>query len=728
MNSFKFRLFGFAIFQLIVFSSIVIGQNSGWPSSAEDYFTLFPSDKQGDAQGDEVYRIAVIGDSIAWGNGLEQTEKYYYKVAKEIKDQLNMPVEVTVFAHSGAVISNPPSTLCTDLGCPSPTLMDQAKYIKDNVDLILVSGGINDVGIGNIVDANTPADIIESRSKSIEPLMTNLLTSLMGKTTAKIIVTGYYPLITDESKLDSGDRTLAQLVSLTSEKTKSRAQSVARIGEMDPTPYKGGTIMAAGLAMLENSANIIADMLTDNSKLTLNSYIFYSTSSDSLRSAVEKADNQENRIIFVDPLFSNANSYHASDTLLSDSILDPKSIAHPNDKGATIYADRIMMYFSDFEEAASASKKSSAAISDTTKRSYLDGYGNLVRQTLDGGYIIIGKIFFDKDKGGVWLIKTDANGNMIWDKTFGEDPNDEGHSIRQTTDGGYILAGYTNAGNNKDGWLIKTDSDGNMLWDRTFGDPEREESARSVRQTIDGGYIIAGYAESDSFPNRERWLVKTDADGNLLWEKTLGGGFGSYTDQSIQQTSDDGYILAGNTVINKPGQMPSQVPWLVKTDASGDVLWERTFEQSNVKSALSVLETTDGGYIVAGGFGADGLGLIRTDADGNMLWDRTFGESNAEINSLSLTADGGYIIAGAASGPDVWLAKTDADGNMLWDRIFGGSNIDWAQSVQQTDDNCYILAGYTVSDKTGKGMVWLIKVDANGNMLWDKTFGGTESE
>jgi hypothetical protein len=131
----------------------------------------------------------------------------------------------------------------------------------------------------------------------------------------------------------------------------------------------------------------------------------------------------------------------------------------------------------------------------------------------------------------------------------------------------------------------------------------------------------------------------------------------------------------------------------------------------------------DGGYIVAGGFGT--CGLIKTDVNGNMLWDKIFDKSK-EILSIQQTVDDGYIIAGDISGPDVWLAKTDANGNMLWDRTFGGSKIDWAQSVQQRSDGGYILAGYTVSHETSKGMVWLIKTDINGNMLWDKTFGETE--
>jgi uncharacterized protein YgiM (DUF1202 family) len=323
----------YLIFVLIIVTELsyaVIGQNPEWPSGATDYFTLNPSC----ATGENVYRIAVIGDSVAWGNGLERSETYYYKVAETIRDQLQMPVEITVFAHSGAVISNP--DICLPPPCP-PTLTDQAKYIKNDVNLILVSGGINDVGIYNILDPSTPADTISSLSKSkIETPMADLLADLIEKTDAKIMVTGYYPIITDESKLDSSDRGIDYILSMASEKSREGVAMTATVSAATPV----GGILSGGIGYMKKNADIIADMLTQNSKLSLNSYTFYFTSSDSLRSAVKRADNLENRVVFVDPLFNNANSYHASDTLLSDSIID-RSIAHPTSKGAELYADRI---------------------------------------------------------------------------------------------------------------------------------------------------------------------------------------------------------------------------------------------------------------------------------------------------------------------------------------------------------------------------------------------------
>jgi len=305
-----------------------------WPSGAKDYFTLLPPS----AQGDNVYRIAVIGDSIAWGVGLEQSDKYYYKVAETIRNQLNMPVEVTVFAHSGAVIKNPSPCLTPGLGCSSPTLMDQAKNINDDVDLILVSGGINDVGITNILDPSTPANTIDTSSKNIKAPMTELLTDLMDKTDAKIVVTGYYPIITAESKLGL-DRGIALFLSMFSEKSIIGTALTATESAINLNPLGGAMEGVRGI--MQKAADESFDTLTDNSKRASNSHTFYSISSDSLRSAVETADNKENRIVFVDPLFNDANSYRASDALLKDNIFDLRSLAHPTARGADVYADKI---------------------------------------------------------------------------------------------------------------------------------------------------------------------------------------------------------------------------------------------------------------------------------------------------------------------------------------------------------------------------------------------------
>ena len=353
-----------------------------------------------------------------------------------------------------------------------------------------------------------------------------------------------------------------------------------------------------------------------------------------------------------------------------------------------------------------------------------DDFAYAMQQTSDGGYILAGWTN-SYGAGGVdaWLIKTDANGNKVWDNTFGGGSYDLAEAVQQTTDGGYILAGETSsfgAGAN-DAWLIKTEAKGNKVWDKTFGGSNQEQ-ANAVQQTSDGGYILAGRASSFWSVNPDVWLIKSDANGNKVWDKTFGGS--SYDEAcAVQQTSDGGYILAGYTRSFGAGKSAA---WLIKTDANGNKVWDKTYGGSNQEQAYAVQQTSDGGYILAGRTASFGAGfydawLIKTDADGNKVWDKTFGGSSWDEGlAVQQTSDGGYILAGptnsfGAGSMDAWLIKTDADGNKVWDKIFGGSGDDVARAVQQTSDGGYILAGYTGSFGAGVYDAWLIKTDAEGN-------------
>jgi hypothetical protein len=343
-----------------------------------------------------------------------------------------------------------------------------------------------------------------------------------------------------------------------------------------------------------------------------------------------------------------------------------------------------------------------------------DDWGSSVQQTSDGGFILVGYTWsFGAGGPDVWLIKTDADGNKQWDRTFGGGGSDWGSSVQQTSDGGFIIVGDTASfgAGWADVWLIKTDADGNKQWDRTFGGSGLD-SGRSVQQTSDGGFILVGYTAS--FGAGDVWLIKTDADGNKLWDRTFGGG-NLDEGRSVQQTSDGGFIIVGYTASFGAGDV-----WLIKTDADGNKLWDRTFGGSMVDRGYSVQQTSDGGFIIVGwtwSFGAGGpdVWLIKTDADGNKLWDRTFGGSDwDEGYSVQQTSDGGFILVGwtwsfGAGGPDVWLIKTDADGNKLWDRTFGGSMVDRGFSVQQTSDGGFIIVGATRSFGAWDYDVLLIK-------------------
>jgi hypothetical protein len=354
---------------------------------------------------------------------------------------------------------------------------------------------------------------------------------------------------------------------------------------------------------------------------------------------------------------------------------------------------------------------------------------SLVQQTIDGGYIFVGLTeSYGAGSYDAWLLKTDANGNKLWDRTFGGSEDEVGASVQQTSDGGYIITGYTESfgDGKKDVLLIKTDANGNKLWDRTFGGSEDDCSA-SVQQTSDGGYIITGVTESFGDGNMDAWLIKTDSSGNKEWDKTFGGlnnDFGNF----IQQTSDEGYIIAGATFSqNTAGNLDA---WLIKTDSSGNKEWDNTFALTHYNEANSVRQTNDGGYIIDC-YAHDDIGvisevwLIKTSSSGNKMWDKTFNINytiSTGIGSVQQTNDGGYILAGCCSlinnNTCAWLTKTDSSGNIDWNRIIIGQEDEgWAESIQQTRDGGYIIAGQTASHGWKDGMdVWLIKTDADGNI------------
>ena len=369
-----------------------------------------------------------------------------------------------------------------------------------------------------------------------------------------------------------------------------------------------------------------------------------------------------------------------------------------------------------------------------------DDVGTYGQQTKDGGYIITGYtssygadapfswLIKVQHRGDLWLIKTDAEGQKEWDRTYGGLGKDLGFFVQQTKDEGYIIVGGKKSFwiiGSYDLWIIKTDAKGNVLWDRTFGG-SGEDLGFSVQQTNDDGYIIAGYT---SFTNgKKAWIIKIDSQGNKQLDMATGRADSEAA--SIGLTKDGGYIITGYTPSSGSGK---EDVWLIKTNSKLHWDWLKTFGGPNRDLGLSVQETEDGGYIIAGltesfGAGKGDVWLIKTDPKGDREWDRTFGGSNFDSGaSVQQTRDGGYIITGynttttdnvrsysrlfnSANIGRVWLIKTDSEGIELWNETFGGTRNDWGNSVQETRDGGYIITGVTESYGAGKEDVWLIKV------------------
>ena len=364
-------------------------------------------------------------------------------------------------------------------------------------------------------------------------------------------------------------------------------------------------------------------------------------------------------------------------------------------------------------------------------------FATTVQQTGDGGYIIAGSTdTYGAGDRDFWLIKTDSSGNEVWNQTFGGTNYEWGSGLAQTPDGGFVLVGSTKsfgAGLN-DAWLIKADSSGNELWNRTFGGVE-EDYGYCVVETSDGSLLFAGRTESAGVGASDAWLVKTDSGGNELWRRTFGGA--SYDSvRSVQETSDGGFVLLGYTKSFGAGNYDA---WLIKTDASGNETWSRTFGGGNMDFGSSVMQTTDGGFILAGytmSFGAGNYDawLIKTDASGNETWSRTFGGSDSDgAISILQTSDNGFTLGGytrsfGAGISDIWLIRTDGSGNETWNLTLGGSEFEYCYSLGHTADGGMILVGYTQSYGEGLNDVWLIKFasegDTDGDGIPDDQEGG----
>ncbi|UCF64532.1 MAG: choice-of-anchor D domain-containing protein [bacterium] len=293
-----------------------------------------------------------------------------------------------------------------------------------------------------------------------------------------------------------------------------------------------------------------------------------------------------------------------------------------------------------------------------------------VYPTNDGGYVFTGYTeSFGLGLNDVLLMKADSSGNSEWIRTFGGAQDDEGYSLCPTTDGGFIVAGVTSSSGagSRDVFLIKTDGAGNEQWQKTLGGFS-SDGARSVQQTSDGGYIITGWTLSygPGFLGNA-WLVKTDSLGNLQWDQVFGG-----TDADrgycVQETGEGGYIFTGYTSSFGAGLYDLL---LIKTDPAGNELWNKTFGGSGRDYGHAVRQTSDGGYIVTGytlsfGAGGDDLWVIKADSAGNEEWSKTYGGGSSDIGyDVRQTSDGGYIVTGhtlsyGAGVHDVFLIRLAA--------------------------------------------------------------------
>ncbi|QMU28786.1 T9SS type A sorting domain-containing protein [Adhaeribacter radiodurans] len=407
---------------------------------------------------------------------------------------------------------------------------------------------------------------------------------------------------------------------------------------------------------------------------------------------------------------------------------------------------------------------------------------NSMQRTSDGGYILAGSsnslLSGDKTEArrgdyDYWVVKLDANRNKVWDKTLGGEKADWLTSVHQTSDGGYILGGYSwsgkggdkseakkgeldeNGNPTSDYWVVKLKANGTKAWDRSFGG-DNDDRLVSLQQTSDGGYILGGYSYSGKSGDKteasrgmyDYWIVKLNANGTKAWDKTIGG-VSSDVLTSMQQTSDGGYILGGKSGSGTSGDK-SENPrgkcnqgyclddyWIVKLQADGRKVWDKTIGGYGADRLNSLQQTQDGGYLLGGtswsGIGGDksepskndDYWIVKLQADGHKIWDKTIGEASDQgLFSAQQTSDGGYILAGS------WMVKLDANRNKVWDTNISDNGQYSLTSLQLTSDGEYLLGGRSWSN-TNMSEYWLAKLDNSSRLnqsitfspIPDKTFG-----
>lgn len=364
---------------------------------------------------------------------------------------------------------------------------------------------------------------------------------------------------------------------------------------------------------------------------------------------------------------------------------------------------------------------------------------------------------------------------LEWQKCLGGTGFEVGNCIIQTTDGGYAIAAYATSndgdvsGNHGrgDAWIVKLDVSGNIKWEKSLGGSE-DDYASWIIQTSDGGYAIAGRTGSTDGDisgyhggDYDAWIIKLDSSGNVIWKKCFGG---SSYDQAnyITRTTDGGYVFCGVSYshdgdITGNHDGPGDA-WIVKLDSLGNIKWQKCYGGSGNDEAISIIQTSNGGYAIAGrtgssdgdisGYqGGDFDGFVLTlDSSGNMNWMKCYGgDSIDHFHSIIQTEGGGFVVAGHTSSAngdvigyhgdeDARIIKIDSSGNLQWQRCLGGSGDEGIYSIVQSADKGYVAAGWSsssdgdVSGGHGVDDIWFVKLNSDGNIEWQECLGGSKSE
>lgn len=384
----------------------------------------------------------------------------------------------------------------------------------------------------------------------------------------------------------------------------------------------------------------------------------------------------------------------------------------------------------------------------TFKKTYggeLEESGQYVQKTSDGGYILIGSTHsYGNGDSDVYLVKVDSRGNKLWERTYGRTSREGGKCVKETPDGGFILVGSSRdpgTGTNNM-YIAKTDANGISVWEKFLLE---KSTAYSVVVTEDGGYCVLVISASSEVMNRGILLLKFDSNGNEIWRKTYDKE-NTELGLSVIRTKDGGYAIIGrenNTPNNRA------MVYLIKTDGNGELQWERSYGGTSDDEGISLRQTSDGGYIIIGRTssyalkletrvsGKKDMYLIKTDGEGNELWYKVFYGS---ATSIVATDDDGYVILGhmdlskkssliddlksvnekntvtEKSDSDIRIIKVDKNGDEVWSKDFGGESKEESGWIERADDGGFVIIGKIQSSDTGDYDLYFIKTDRNGEI------------
>jgi hypothetical protein len=357
----------------------------------------------------------------------------------------------------------------------------------------------------------------------------------------------------------------------------------------------------------------------------------------------------------------------------------------------------------------------------------LDG-GLRARQTSDGGYIAAGFTSSFADGGSVgWLLKLDAAGNVLWEAGVGSGVfNGFLADVVETAQGDFVAAG--GIGDFEEdvryAQLAKLDDSGGAMWHRAYEDPGGSWTTfRAIRPAQDGGFILAGSIETIAGGDLDdMWVLKVGGDGAVEWQKSYGT-VGYYDEaEAIEPLPGGGYLLAGNTSSLNPGMSKA---WVMRLDDEGGIVWQNSYSEGGTCSAAALIQAETGGYFIAGGALKEGEvrgtpWVMKLDEDGGKEWERIYlfdGYGFAE--SVSSVSAGGAVVAGRTDDADLWIVGLDGSGEIQWQKIFGAGGVDYATSAEETSDGGYIVTGSCGSYGAGSSDLWILKLEPGGDIGGD---------